>query len=235
TYPIGDHLGIPSRQDPQSLEVARFELPAEFYAQAAPVLTPRVYRLAKLTNTSEFVLLPGEATIYSGGDFLGRMRLPLVAAGEPFIAGFGVDPQLQVSRRLLNKTRIIQGGNQILTYEFRIALRNYRPAPVKVRLWDRLPKPQGESAAVNLVRTSTPLSTDAIYGRSGRMDNLLRWDIDVPQGAIGDKMIDVNYEFRLEYARDLPPPKFLSGSLKEEPIGGGGMGGMGGMGGAGFR
>jgi hypothetical protein len=63
--------------------------------------------LAKLTNKSDVVLLPGEATVYVGGDFVGRMRLPLVAAGEPFIAGFGVDPQLQVSRRLVRKSRSI--------------------------------------------------------------------------------------------------------------------------------
>ena len=117
-------------------------------------MTPRVDRLAKLTNKSDVVLLPGEATVYVGGDFVGRMRLPLVAAGEPFVAGFGVDPQLQVRRRLVRKSRSVQGGNQLFDYEFRIGLRNYRAVPVKVQLWDRLPKPDGEAVAVNLVKTS---------------------------------------------------------------------------------
>ena len=65
------------------------------------------------------------------------------------------------------------------------------------------------------------------------MDNLLRWDITVPPGTVGDKTLYLNYEFRLEYARDLPQPRFVSGGLREGPIGGGamGMGGMGGMGG----
>ena len=67
------------------------------------------------------MLLPGEATVLVGDDFVGRMRLPLVAAGEPFIAGFGVDPQVQVSRRLIRKERSVQGANQIFTYE---AIRN---------------------------------------------------------------------------------------------------------------
>ena len=180
--PIAGRLDIPSRRDPQLLEVARVELAAEYYAKAVPVLTPRVYRLAKLTNKSDVVLLPGEATVYVGGDFVGRMRLPLVAAGEPFIAGFGVDPQLQVSRRLVRKSRSVQGGNQIFDYEFRIGLRNYRPSPVKVQLWDRLPKPQGEAVAVNLVKTSAELSTDAPYQRTARTDNLLRWDIERAAG-----------------------------------------------------
>ena len=194
------------------------------------MLTPRVYRLAKLTNKSDFVLLPGEATVYVGGDFVGRMRLPLVAAGEPFIGGFGVDPQLQVSRRLVRKSRSVQGGNQIFDYEFRIGLRNYRSNPVKVQLWDRLPKPQGEAVAVNLVKTSAELSSDALYQRTARMDNMLRWDVEVPQGTVGDKTEYLNYEFRLEYARDLPQPRFVSGGLREAPIGGGAMGGMGGIG-----
>jgi uncharacterized protein (TIGR02231 family) len=230
TFPIAGQLDIPSRRDPQLLEVGRVDLAADYYAKAVPVLTPRVYRLARLTNKSDFVLLPGEATVYVGSDFVGRMRLPLVAAGEPFIAGFGADPQLQVSRRLVRKSRSIQGGNQIFDYEFRLGLRNYRPGPVKVQLWDRLPKPQGEAIAVNLVKTSSALSTDPPYERTARTDNLLRWDLEVPQGTVGDKTMCLNYEFRLEYARDLPQPRFVSGGLREGPIGGGAMG-TGGMGG----
>jgi hypothetical protein len=229
TFSVAARLDVPSRNDPQLLEIARVELPAEYYAKAVPVLTPRVYRLAKVTNKSDFVLLPGDATVYVGTDFVGRMRLPLVAAGEPFVAGFGVDPQLQVSRRLIGKSRSVQGGNQIFDYEFRIGLRNYRSSAVKVQLWDRLPKPKGEAVAVNLVKKSAELSTDASYQRAARMDNLLRWDVDLPQGTIGEKTMYLTYEFRLEYARDLPQPRFVSGGLREGPIGGGAMAGMGGM------
>ena len=157
------------------------------------------------------------------------MRLPLVAAGEPFVAGFGVDPQLQVSRRLVHKSRSVQGGNQVFDYEFRIGLRNYRPGPVQVQLWDRLPRPQGEAVAINLVKTSAELSADALYQRTARMDNLLRWDVEVPRGTVGDKTMYLSYEFRLEYARDLPQPRFVSGGLREGPIGGGAVGFMGGM------
>ena len=234
-FPIEGLLDIPSRTDPQLLEVGRLELPADYYAKAVPVLTSRVYRLAKLTNKSELVLLPGEATVHVGDDFVGRMRLPLVAAGEPFVAGFGIDPQLQVARRLIRKTRTVQGGNQIFSYEFRIGLRNYRSKAVKVQLWDRLPFPQGEAVAVNLVSTTAELSKDAMYLRTARMDNLLRWDLEVPAGTIGEKPMYINYEFRLEYAKDLALPQFLSGGLKEAPIGGGAMGGMGGGMGGGMR
>ena len=115
TFPVTGRLDIPSRKDPQLLEVARVEMPAEYYAKAVPVMTPRVYRLAKLTNKSDLVLLPGEATVYVGSDFVGRMRLPLVTAGEPFIAGFGVDTQLQVSRRLVRSRARCKGATRSST------------------------------------------------------------------------------------------------------------------------
>jgi hypothetical protein len=237
TFKVPNPLDIPSRGESQLLELARVDMPAEYFAKAVPVLTPRVYRLAKVTNKSEVVLLPGEAMVYEDGEFVGKMPLPMVAAGEPFIAGFGVDPQVLVSRRLVSKTRTVKGGNQVFDYQFRIGLRNYREQTVKVQLWDRLPKPRGEAVGMNLVKTSAMLSTDAAYERTARADQLLRWDLELPKGTIGDKTLYVNYEFQLEYARELPQPKFVSGGLREGPIGGGamGMGGMGGGMGGGFR
>ena len=86
--------------------------------------------------------------------------------------------------------------------------------------------------AVNLIKTSIDLSKDASYQRTSRTDNLQLWDLQVPPGTIGEKTLYLNYEFRMEYARDLPQPRFVSGGLREGPIGGGAMGGMGGMGGA---
>lgn len=236
TFNVAGIHNVPSRRDPQLLEVARADLTAEYHDKAVPVLTRRVYRLAKLTNTREFVILPGEATVYVESEFVGRMRLPLVAAGEPFLAGFGVDPQVQVSRRLLRKSRTIQGGNQVYTYEFRLGLRNYRSEPVKVELWDRLPATTDESAAVNLVKTSAELSTDPGYLRTARTDNLLRWDVEVPKETVGEKTFYLTYEFKLEYAREMPQPRFLSGAINEQPISGSAIrGAMGGMGGMGFR
>ncbi|HEV3385658.1 MAG TPA: mucoidy inhibitor MuiA family protein, partial [Gemmata sp.] len=110
TYALKNKITIPSRNDEQVIEITRLDLNPRFYYKAVPVLTPNVYRLADLVNTSEVVLLPGEATMYLGGDFVGSTKLPMVAVGKPFTVGFGVDPQLQVTRTLVDKTRTTQGG-----------------------------------------------------------------------------------------------------------------------------
>src|SRR5438309_10379902 len=84
-------------------------------------------------------LFRSEATMYLDKDFVGRMNLPLVAIGEQFTAGFGVDPQLQVQRHMVDKSRTTQGGNQVLKYEYRILLSSYKAEPVTLQVWDRLP------------------------------------------------------------------------------------------------
>jgi uncharacterized protein (TIGR02231 family) len=79
---LRNKLTVASRDEEQVMEVTQIEFTPEFYYKAVPVLTPHVYRLADLVNKSNFVLLPGETDMYVGTDFVGRMNLPLVAAGE---------------------------------------------------------------------------------------------------------------------------------------------------------
>jgi uncharacterized protein (TIGR02231 family) len=203
TYHLAARLTVPSRNDEQVIEVARIELKPDYFYKALPVLTSHVYRLANVTNTSEYVLLPGEATMYLGSDFVGRANLPLVAIGEQFTAGFGVDPQLQVQRQMTDKTRTTQGDNQVLKYQYRLLVSSYKTEPVKLQLWDRLPHGDAEALSVSLVKSTPELSADPLYVRENRPDNLLRWDLNVEPGRSGEKAVAVNYEFKLELGRQM--------------------------------
>lgn len=202
-YHLPTRLTVPSRNDAQLVEVARIDLDPTYFYKAVPVLSPHVYRLAQLTNKSKYVLLPGEATMYVGTDFVGRMTLPLIAIGEQFTAGFGVDPQLQVTRQLVSRSHSIQGGNQVQTYDYRIDVTSYKPADVQLQVWDRLPKAENEAVAVDLMQASPDLSKDSDYLRNDRPRNLLRWDLAVKPAAGGAIAASITYEFRLQYDRNV--------------------------------
>jgi hypothetical protein len=203
TYHLRTTFSVPSRPDEQVLEVAKLDLTPDFYYKAVPVLTKHVYRLANLTNRSESILLPGEATMYVGTDFVGRANLPLVAIGEQFTAGFGVDPQLQVERHLVDKSRTTQGGNQVVKYEYRMRINSYKSEPVKLQVWDRLPRTENETVSVNLIKTTPEISTDSLYVREQKPQNLLRWDLSVEPGTNGEKAATIRYEFKLELDRQM--------------------------------
>jgi hypothetical protein len=210
SYHLPARLSVPSRNDEQVLEVTRIDMAPDYFYKAVPVLTPHVYRQANLTNKSKYVLLPGEATMYNGTDFVGRMNLPLVAIGETFTAGFGTDPQLQVNRQMMDKARTMQGGNQILRYEYRLMISSYKPEKVKLQLWDRLPQAENETMGVNLVKTAPEVSKDPLYQREERTHNLLRWDLDVDPTMNGEKALAVQYEFKLELDKQMTIGSFSS-------------------------
>jgi uncharacterized protein (TIGR02231 family) len=202
-YHLPTKLTIPSRNDQQYVEIARIELEPGYFYKTVPVLSRHVYRLANLTNKSKYVLLPGEATMYVGTDFVGRMTLPLVAIGEQFVAGFGVDPQIQVERVLTAKNHAVQGGNQVQTYDYRIRVNNFKETDVTLQVWDRLPHPETEAVAVELVKSTPELSADAEYLHGDRLNNLLRWDLTVKGNTSGVNASTIVYEFKLQYARDV--------------------------------
>jgi hypothetical protein len=210
TYHLQSKLTVPSRNDEQVVEVTKFDLASDYCYKAVPVLTRHVYRQANLTNTSKFVLLPGEATMYTGSDFVGRMDLPLVAIGEQFTAGFGVDPQIQVQRQLIDRTRTMQGGNQVLKYDYRILISSFKPEKVKVQVWDRLPHAENETVGVTLGKHEPPLSKDPLYEREEKPNNLLRWDLEVEPGMNGEKAKTVQYDFTLAFDRQMTIGNFLT-------------------------
>jgi uncharacterized protein (TIGR02231 family) len=218
TYHLAARLTVPSRNDEQVIEVARIELKPGYFYKAVPVLTSHVYRLADVVNTSQYVLLPGEATMYQGSDFVGRANLPLVAIGEQFTVGFGVDPQLQVQRQMLDKTRATQGDNQVLKYQYRLLVSSYKTEPVKLQLWDRLPHGDAEALSVNLVKATPEVSTDPLYLRESRPDNLLRWDLSVEPGKSGEKALAVLYEFKLELGRQMRINSITAGTPVGIPL-----------------
>jgi uncharacterized protein (TIGR02231 family) len=210
TYHLPNRLTVPSRGDEQVVEVAKLNLAPKYYYKTVPVLNTRVYRLADLVNKSEHILLPGEATMFQGTDFVGRMPMPLVAIGEEFTAGFGVDTQLQVQRQMIDQTRSTAGGNQVLKYDYRILVSNYKNEPVKLQVWDRLPKGETESIGIILGKISPELSKDGIYLRESRPNNLLRWDVEVPANCNGEKAFPITYDFRMELDRQMAITGFQS-------------------------
>jgi len=204
TYRLKGKLSLPSRSDEQTLEITKLDLAPKFYYKAVPVLTPHVYRLADMANNTDFILLPGEATMYMDSDFVGQTKMPLVAIGKPFTVGFGVDPQLQVQRKLLDKTRVTQGGNQVITFKYRILLSSYKTIPVDVQVWDRMPHAEAmQTIATTLTKGESELSKDPLYVRDEKPKNLLRWDVKVDPKQNSEKALSIDYEFKMELDRNV--------------------------------
>jgi len=203
TYELPGKLTLPSRSDQQLVSIASITAKADFTLVATPLLTDYVYLQADLLNDSDIVLLPGNASIFRNGEFVGKSQLPQVTIGEKFTSGFGIDSQVRVVHELESKRSRVQGGNRIDTYDYRIALSNYKNAPVELQLLDRLPYTEDSSIKIELEETAPQLCQDSEYLRTARKKGILRWDLNLAPNTVEVNATVVKYSFTMEYDRNM--------------------------------
>jgi uncharacterized protein (TIGR02231 family) len=203
TYDLPGRLTLPSRSDQQLVSIASITAKADFTLIATPLLTDYVYLQAQVLNDSDTVLLPGQASMFRNGEFVGRSQLTQVTIGQTFTAGFGIDSQVQVAHELEDKKTRIQGGNRIDTYYYRIALSNYKNTPVELQLLDRLPYTEENSIKIELEKTEPELSKDSEYLRAARKKGILRWDLKLSANTVDLDATVVKYSFTMEYDRNM--------------------------------
>lgn len=202
TYRLPGKTSLASRSDRQLVRIADLALKGDFYYVATPVLSGYVYREAEVSNDSELAMLEGPATVYLDGGFVGRSSLPLVAHGQKFTIGFGFDPQLRAGRELAERTEESMGANRGINLEYVLSLENYKDAPVRVRLYDRLPYPtRGADIRVTLGDSDAEPSDDELYLENERPKGILRWDVEVPARASGTTAHKITYAYKMEFDR----------------------------------
>jgi uncharacterized protein (TIGR02231 family) len=255
SYLLQPAVTLASRSDQQIVQVSQGKLKSKFYYIATPVLTTFGYREAELTNTAPEDFLGGPMTVYLEGRFVGRGEIPTVASNQTFVVGFGVDPQVRTARALLDRDDKPQGANRQLNMKYQLSVENLKEEPVTLRLFDRMPYYADETnIRIKMGEVKDKLSEDAIYKMREFPKNILRWDIEVPAKATGDKAKMIDYNFTVEFARNVNLTTVTSGTTTDAlqmqqdfeqlqrarqggantqgGFGGGGMGGMGGGGGA---
>lgn len=89
---------IPSRDEPVSVLVGEAQLAINPERFCTPALDTTVWLRAKAVNTSPWILLPGDAAVFLGADYLGRARIELVQTGQELTLHLGADPMLTVTR-----------------------------------------------------------------------------------------------------------------------------------------
>ncbi len=185
----------------QRTRIAEFDADVDFTFVAMPVLTEQVYLRGRFENASEYQMLPGQAGIFMGGDYVGPTALGSTAPGAKIELFFGADPSIQATRTMLTKNTGNTGvfSDWVKTsYEFVLKVDNGSSRPAKMELWDRRPMSRSEEIEVSVLDLSMPLSTEARYVADSLPQGLLRWDIQVPPHRTGDDAYPVSYDLEIE-------------------------------------
>jgi uncharacterized protein (TIGR02231 family) len=172
TYRIPTPISIPSDGTPNKSTVTIEQMRVSLDYLTVPRISPEAFLRAKITNTSAYTLLPGEASIYHGDEFIGRTELRLIAPGEHFEVQLGVDDRVRVKRELLQRevSKRFIGGSRQMIYRYKITLTNLLPREVSITATDQLPLSDHEGIKVKLME-ATPAATEQTQL------NILHWTL----------------------------------------------------------
>ncbi|MGH7274729.1 MAG: DUF4139 domain-containing protein, partial [Nitrospiria bacterium] len=169
-YRIPGTARVPSDNTPHKFSITEHELDAHLSVQIAPKLAPRAFLLADTKYKGSAPLLPGPASVFRGGTFIGNSQLDVMRPGETVKLSFGVDDKVRVDYRLETGQRSKEGiftKQERVERRYRIGVENYHTRPIEISLIDQIPVPQDERIKVELLKDSeTPTQSD-LDGRKG--------------------------------------------------------------------
>jgi uncharacterized protein (TIGR02231 family) len=195
-FRVGRSVDIPSDNSPHKTTIARDNLACDFDYVSAPQIDEQVHLRASIENTTERVLLNGDANIFLSSEYVGTTRVKTTAPTEKFKVFLGIEDNIKVKRELIErnveKGNALQGNIRRMSYAYRIAVHNYAGAPRRVVIRDHLPVSQHEKVKVK-VQNVQPVPAERT-----KLE-LITWKFSLP--AEGEQKIE--YRFVVEYPQDV--------------------------------
>ncbi len=159
-FRVGRSVDIPSDGSPHKTTIAYDNLPCTFDYVSAPVIEENVHLRATISNTTERVLLSGDASIFLSGEYVGTTSVKTTAPTEKFKIFLGIDDGIKVKRELIeravDKGMLLQSGTRRTTFAYRLLVHNYAPVARHVVIRDHLPVSQHERVKVKALSIQPP-------------------------------------------------------------------------------
>jgi uncharacterized protein (TIGR02231 family) len=154
--------------------------PAVAYAQAVPRFDKTAFVMARFTNDSPELLLPGQVTVLREGVLVGGVYLEPMAPGAETELAFGAIEGLRLKRDMPNRVEGDRGILSTSTQREEIAVlqvENLTNDAWPVRLLDQVPYSEQEDLEITFAADPAPSETD-VKGQRG----ILAWDFDLAAG-----------------------------------------------------
>ncbi|MEE2680800.1 MAG: DUF4139 domain-containing protein [Planctomycetota bacterium] len=179
----------------------RFQTSFELRHHARPTVDRACHVLSTLRNESPRLISAAPVTLFLDGRMVGRTEVDAVAPGDEFEISWGIRPNLQITREVLDRTtkRIgLLGGGLLTTLRYRISIRNLEPEPLELILEDRLPTALTREITVKAMEFTRPI----IETGSDEGDRLL-WQLAIPPGGPDAAEETVEWTVEITHSADL--------------------------------
>ncbi|GHB60086.1 DUF4139 domain-containing protein [Persicitalea jodogahamensis] len=188
SFDIALPYDIPSGGQPQLVDVARHEVPANYRHFAIPKLDTDAFLVAQLVDWEKYNLLNGKANVYFQGTYVGETQLITQNTNDTLNVSLGRDKKVVVKRERLNEfsSKRFIGSNIRETVTYRITVRNTKSDAARLTLEDQVPVSQNSDIEVSVEETS-----GAKYNsETGK----LTWDVNLKPNE--SRTFDIRFEVK---------------------------------------
>ena len=192
-------VDVPAGGD-RLLLLERFETPCTPRYLTRPTVAPHCHVQTTLRNEGTQLVQAAPVTLREDGVVRGRTRIDALPGGAEFTLGWGIMPNVEVTRELLERRSTntgLLGGGRLTTLRYRISARNLTSEPVELVIEDPRTEPLDDQIKVTVTEPSVPMV------RFGPEDRTLRWIIDVPPTGSDDAPATVEWTVEVAHSSDL--------------------------------
>ena len=171
SYDISLPYTIESNNEVHMVLVRNENLKTDYRFYTVPKLDPSAYLIAELSNLGDLNLIPGNATIFHDGTYLGETYINPNTMADSLALSLGKDQNIQVKRTLLkddSKTRVI-GDKTMRTYAYLIEIKNHKSTSLNIKLQDQIPVAQTSEIEIEAL--------DISKGKLNEVTGIIDWDL----------------------------------------------------------
>lgn len=180
TFQLAKPTSIPSDWQAHKAPIVSQRLAAALAYQTTPRLLPLAFLRAKVTNSTEALLLAGPVSVFLDGAFVATAAMPQVAPGETFDLYLGVDERVKIERKQLKEHVEVsllpglRGKTKSTEYEFLTTIENFTGRRITVTAFDQVPVSEREEIVVESVKT-VPVEIEKDKEKPG----VFHWALDL--------------------------------------------------------
>lgn len=132
---------VTSSTKPTLVDIGKHDLQASYQYAVAPKLDPDAFLMARATGWEDYSLLPGEASVFFEGTFVGKTYLDPQSIKDTLSISLGRDKRIVVKREKVKDltSRKAIGANLRETRGYEISVRNSRSETITIVVEDQVP------------------------------------------------------------------------------------------------
>ena len=193
-YAIDLPYTIKSDNQPNMVLVKNTSLKTDYVYYTVPKLDASVYLIALITDLSELNLLPGKATIFHDGSYLGNTYINPSTMSDTMDLSLGKTTNINVTRLLLknaSKEKVV-GDKIVKTFAYSITVKNLSKSTLDLIVEDQLPLSRNPEIEIEIENISK--------ARLNEVNGFLTWKDKLKPSATN------NYEiiFHVKYDKTKP-------------------------------